>query len=88
MRIIIFTLINFVFDVAYILIVIRAFLTYLPHNRHQMLIKPIYEATEPILSMIRNGLPPAWIGVDASPFIAIILLYVIQQVLLRLLILI
>jgi uncharacterized protein YggT (Ycf19 family) len=53
-----------------------------------MLIKPIYEATEPILSMIRNGLPPAWIGVDASPFIAIILLYVIQQVLLRLLILI
>lgn len=85
MRIVTFTLMNLVFDVAYILIVIRAFLTYLPHNKSQMFIKPIYYATEPILSVIRKGLPPAWIGMDASPFIAIVLLYLLQQVLLKLL---
>jgi uncharacterized protein YggT (Ycf19 family) len=85
MRTVIFTLINLVFDVAYVLIVVRAFLTYLPHNRRQMFIKPIYDATEPMLSVIRKGLPPAWIGLDASPFIAIVLLYLLQQVLIKLL---
>ena len=85
MRILLFSLINFVFDIAYILIVIRAFLTYLPHNKYHPLIKPAYDLTEPLLSPIRNGLPPAWIGLDASPFIAIVLLYVVQHILLKLL---
>ncbi|MFH1710311.1 MAG: YggT family protein [bacterium] len=83
MRSIILTLINFAFDGAYILIVIRAFLTYLPHNRYHPIIKPAYDLTEPLLSTIRKGLPPSKIGMDASPFIAIILLYLLQQVLLK-----
>jgi uncharacterized protein YggT (Ycf19 family) len=85
MRLIILTFINIVFDIAYILIVIRAFLTYLPHNRYHPILKPAYDVTEPLLSTIRKGLPPAKIGMDASPFIAIVLLYLLQQVLLKLL---
>jgi len=85
MRMIILTFINIIFDISYILIVIRAFLTYLPHNRYHPIIKPAYDMTEPLLSIIRKGLPPAKIGMDASPYIAIILLYLLQQVLLKLL---
>jgi uncharacterized protein YggT (Ycf19 family) len=85
MRLIILTLINLAFDAAYILIVIRAFLTYLPHNRYHPIIKPAYDMTEPLLSVIRKGLPPEKIGLDASPFIAIVLLYLLQQVLLKVL---
>ena len=85
MRIIILTLINLAFDAAYILIVIRAFLTYLPHNRYHPIIKPAYDMTEPLLSVIRKGLPPEKIGLDAAPFIAIVLLYLLQQVLLKIL---
>jgi len=85
---IILTLINLAFDAAYILIVIRAFLTYLPHNRYHPIIKPAYDMTEPLLSIIRKGLPPAKIGLDASPFIAIVLLYLLQQVLLKIITLI
>jgi uncharacterized protein YggT (Ycf19 family) len=85
MRLIILTLINLAFDAAYILIVIRAFLTYLPHNRYHPIIKPAYDMTEPLLSIIRKGLPPEKIGLDASPFIAIVLLYLLQQVLLKIL---
>ena len=88
MRMIILTLINLAFDAAYILIVIRAFLTYLPHNRYHPIIKPAYDMTEPLLSIIRKGLPPAKIGLDASPFIAIVLLYLLQQVLLKIITLI
>jgi len=82
MRLIILTLINLAFDAAYILIIIRAFLTYLPHNRYHPIIKPAYDMTEPLLSIIRKGLPPEKIGLDASPFIAIVLLYLLQQILL------
>jgi YggT family protein len=85
MRLITFTLINFTFNIAYILIVIRAFLTYLPHNRFHPIIRPAYDMTEPLLSIIRKGLPPEKIGLDASPFIAIVLLYMLQQVLLNIL---
>ena len=85
MRMIILTLINLAFDAAYVLIVIRAFLTYLPHNRYHPIIKPAYDMTEPLLSIIRKGLPPAKIGLDASPFIAIVLLYLLQQILLKIL---
>ena len=85
MRLIILTFINLAFDTAYVLIVIRAFLTYLPHNKYHPIIKPVYDVTEPLLSIIRKGLPPAKIGMDASPFVAINLLYLLQQVLLKLL---
>ena len=85
MRLIIQSLLNLMFDLAYFLIVIRAFLTYLPHNRYHPIIKPAYDMTEPLLSIIRKGLPPLKIGMDASPFIAIVLLYLLQQGLLRLL---
>ena len=83
MRLLVLTFINLAFDLAYVLIVVRAFLTYLPHNRYHPIIKPAYDMTEPLLSIIRQGLPPAKIGLDASPFIAIVLLYLLQQVLLK-----
>jgi len=83
MKQILLTTINLVFDLTYILIVIRAFLTYLPHNRLHPLIKPAYDATEPMLSLIRKGLPPEKIGVDASPFIAMFFLYLFQQLILK-----
>jgi len=82
MRQIILTLINLVFDITYILLVVRAFITYLPHNRQHPIIRPIFDLTEPLLSTIRKGLPPAKIGADASPFIAIVLFYVLQQAIL------
>jgi YggT family protein len=85
MRIILLSFINLGFDLAYVLIVVRAFLTYLPHNRYHPIIKPAYDMTEPLLSVIRKGLPPMKIGLDASPFIAIILLYLLQQGLYKLL---
>jgi YggT family protein len=85
MRLLVLTFINLAFDVFYLLLVVRAFLTYLPHNKYHPLIKPAYDMTEPALSVIRRGLPPKQIGFDSSPFIAIILLYLIQQALLKLL---
>lgn len=85
MKLMVLSIVNIIFDLAYILMVVRAFLTYLPHNRYHPIIKPAYDITEPVLSLIRKGLPPSKIGVDASPFIVIVLLYLLQQVLFKIL---
>jgi YggT family protein len=75
--------INSLFYIYYILLALRAVLPWIPHNRMNPLVRPVYLLTEPVLSVIRAGLPPLRIGMDASPFIVIILLWIIHQVILR-----
>ena len=76
---------NFLFSVIYIALAIRAVLPWLPHDRSHPVLRPLYLATEPLLSVIRLALPPAKIGLDVSAFIMIILFWVVQQVILKLL---
>ena len=77
--------INFLFSIFYILLALRAVLPWIPHNRMNPFIRPIYLATEPVLSVVRAGLPPLRIGMDVSSFIVIILLWIVHQVILRIL---
>ncbi len=76
--------INFLFSVVYIMLALRAILPWLPHNKSNPFIKPVYVLTEPVLSVIKAGLPPNRIGMDVSPYIVIILLWLVQQVILKL----
>lgn len=77
--------INFLFSIIYVLLALRAVLPWIPHNKMNPLVRPVYLLTEPILSVVRAGLPPLRIGMDASPFIVIILLWIVHQLILRLL---
>ena len=77
--------VNFLFSIFYILLALRAVLPWIPHNKMNSFIRPIYLLTEPVLSVVRAGLPPLRIGMDVSPFIVIILLWIVHQVILRLL---
>ncbi|MFC1571282.1 YggT family protein [Candidatus Margulisiibacteriota bacterium] len=72
--------INFLFSVGYILLAVRAVLPWIPHSKN--LLSPVYFLTDPVLSVIRKGLPPLRIGLDAAPFILIILLWVVQRLIL------
>lgn len=80
MRYMMFTILNLIFDLAYLLVIIRAFLSYVPHNRENKLIKPVYLVTDHLIGYIQRGLPPARLGFDASAIIAILLIYLLQQI--------
>jgi YggT family protein len=80
--------INFLFSAAYILLALRAVILWIPLNKMNPLVRIIYLLTEPFLSIIRMGLPPLRIGMDVSPFVMIILLWILQRVILKLLTLI
>jgi len=74
--------INAVFTVYYLLILVRVFLPWFPKLRGSFFGQLVSSGTDPLLNMIRKGLPPDWFGMDVSPFIALFLLWVLQKIVL------
>ncbi len=77
--------IKLIFQVYIFIILVRVILSWIPHSRFSLFVAPVYAVTEPVLDPIRRGLPPLRIGIDASPAVAIILLWLIQQLIIKLL---
>ena len=78
-----FTFVNILAQVLNIAILARVLLSWLPLDRDNILVRLVYEITEPILGPIRRVLPPLG-GLDLSPIVALILIQVVQRVLLML----
>ncbi|HTY12722.1 MAG TPA: YggT family protein [Candidatus Omnitrophota bacterium] len=78
-------LINICFAAYYLLIVLRALLPFIPHNRQAIFIKQVYDLTEPVLLPVRQGLPPSVFGYDVSPFLIILFLAIVQRLILYIL---
>ncbi len=71
------------FEILKIAIIIRCFLSWIPHSPYNSVIKIIYDVTEPILKpfrMIKIGGPNMML--DLSPIFAFLALTVIQTYLL------
>jgi len=69
-----------VFSVCYLLLVLRALAPLADRTRTSLWLRPLYAATDWLLNPIRAGLPPEKIGMDVSPYVIIILLYLVQRV--------
>jgi len=69
---------SFIFDLYYVILILRAVLPWVPHDRQHPLLRPLYQLTDPLLLTIKLGLPPAKIGYDVSPFIGLILVWLLQ----------
>ncbi len=89
-QLLIYRLINLIFDLLLLLIIIRVLLSWIRPDPYNQLVRFIYEATEPILAPIRNGISvliPAYrnMPVDFSPIIAIVLLKLLRNIIIMLL---
>lgn len=76
--------VNIIFEVLIWLIIIRCFLSFIPHNPYQPLIKFIYEVTEPVMAPFRRIIPAAG-GIDFSPIIVVLAVSLLQRIMIRLL---
>jgi YggT family protein len=76
-------------DIYTIVIIVRAIISWVQPNPYNPIIQLLYRVTEPVLYPIRRMLfrykSMRDTGIDFSPFIAIILLYVLKSVLFRVL---
>ncbi|MHB1390495.1 MAG: YggT family protein [Thermoleophilia bacterium] len=76
--------ISALFFVYYILIIVRILFSWIgiPSQKQlYALFRFVYDVTEPYLGLFRRFIPPMG-GMDFSPFIAILLLNVVQQIVL------
>ena len=68
-----------VFLFFYLLLVARAVAPWLSDDRTEGWPQWLSAATDWLLNPIRAGLPPEKIGYDVSPYVAIIVLYLVQR---------
>jgi YggT family protein len=79
--------ISFVIEVYAFIIMIRAIISWVNPDPYNPIVQILFRLTEPLLSPIRRALfrSTGNMRIDFSPFIAIMLLYIIKRILLRLL---
>jgi YggT family protein len=64
-------------------IIIRTLITWVNPDPYNPIVQFLTRVTEPILSPIRRLLPTYRIGLDLSPFIAILIIYFMRDFLIR-----
>ncbi|MGE5450051.1 MAG: YggT family protein [Methanomassiliicoccales archaeon] len=65
------------------LIIVRAFLSFFPHNPRQYIFRFVYDVTSPLLNPVQRFIPPLG-GLDFSPVFAILALEALQRLLILL----
>lgn len=75
-------LIHFLADLYIFIIIIRVILSWINHNPTNPLIRFVYQITEPPLSWIRSMVPSLG-GLDISPLILILAIYVLESILIK-----
>ena len=82
MNILLFQVIDIVFNLLQIIIIVRVVLSWISHNPSNQFIQIIYQVSEPILKPIREILPLTGMGFDLSPIVAFFLLGLLKKILL------
>jgi YggT family protein len=77
-------LVQTAFRVVYLLILARAILSWVPTTRYHPAVIMLHRTTEPLLLPFRRLLPP-WRtgGLDVSPILLIVALWVVESVIVR-----
>lgn len=71
-------------SVMNLLILVRCFLSFIPHNPYHPLLRYVYEITELVMEPCRKILPDALkYPLDVSPIVAMILIDIAYSVLVR-----
>jgi YggT family protein len=80
-----YKVLNFVFQGLYLALIVRVLLSWIPHDRDHPIIAFIYSTTDPILQPFQNIIPSWKIGLDLSPILAFFALGIIRDLIFTLL---
>ncbi len=67
------------------IIIIRALISWVSPDPYNPIVRLLYRVTEPVLRPVRRILPIGGMGIDFSPLIVILLIYVLRIFLVRIL---
>jgi YggT family protein len=66
------------------IIVARIFLSWLPHNPDNPVIRILYEGTEPLLAPFRKIMPQSGLALDFSPLLLLLSIHLLRGFIFRL----
>ena len=78
-------LLDAVFNIYYLILLARVVFSWLPNPPAGKFAEIVYNLTEPLLGAVRKVIPPTSMGIDFSPLVGMVLLWVFQSVLVNLL---
>jgi len=64
-------------------VIIRALLSWVSPDPYNPIVRFLYRATEPVLRPVRRLVPMGNIGIDISPVIVIVVIYLLQNFVVR-----
>lgn len=65
------------------IVIIRALLSWVSPDPYNPIVRFLYRATEPVLRPVRRLIPMGNIGIDISPVIVIVVIYLLQNFVVR-----
>ena len=65
------------------IVIIRALLSWVNPDPYNPVVRFLYRVTEPVLRPVRRLIPMGNIGIDVSPVIVIVVIYVLQNFVVR-----
>ncbi|MEK9657876.1 MAG: YggT family protein [bacterium] len=77
----VYRMIDMIFQAAYLILIVRVLLSWIPHNAYHPIISLIYKCTDPMLRPFQNIVPSWRIGIDLSPIFAFIALGILRRLL-------
>ena len=83
--VLLYKVLDIFFQSAYLILMIRVLLSWIPHDRFHPIVDIIYKCSDPILSPFKNIVPSWKIGIDLSPIFAFIALGIAKEFLFKIL---
>lgn len=80
----IYSIVRSIFQVYYIILVTRVILSWVRPGFNGLIGRFVYDMTEPVLALCRRLIPIQGMRIDFSPIIALILLQIAENLILRL----
>jgi len=74
--------VDILFNILWLAIMARVLVSWLPNIPRNQIVVFIFDITEPILAPLRRWIPPLGGMIDLSPMIAMLLLWVLRQIIL------
>ena len=82
MNYLLYTFVNNAFNLLQLIVMVRIFLSWIPHDPYNQVIRIIYSIADSILNPIRDAVPIQGMGFDFSPIIAFFLLGFLKKIVL------
>lgn len=77
------TILDYMLTIANWLIIIRALLSWVNPDPHNVIVQFLYKVTEPLLAPFRRLVPAYSIGIDFSPIFALLAIWFLKLFLIR-----